>query len=321
MKLRVSKKKFILLVVLFFIFLISGVYLLERESGWLGLDFSEGLDKYGELEEYCEYKNGEDLTSVLCYGFLKDEYIGEDGSRCLELALTSLEGIRKDIEICEDSEKILWKNPYPDYYLSVPVIFELNYSKSIFGNYFLEEINFDVMEDEKAEELLDLVNSLDSLGFLRMDFLRIQTKEEYYIQKRGYRIFNTEDGGQRLLLSSVVLKEYEVKDGEVFMYVDATLYGESVDLVISNKEFILSQWVPTTPEEIQEVMVDLEGVEVLSEVQGEGSCEMLLSFEVEESTVHSYLENLLTEQSSELVRLELLDLRVLICEKTGGVDE
>jgi len=242
MKLTLSKKRFVFIVVLFFILLIGGVYLLMNGSKFEFM--SRKVDKYDELIDFCEIKKqtGENLY-FNCYAFLESESTDEEGMNCITFVTPYFdeEETRLDMQICEEEEKIVWENPYSNYSLHIPVVMTFKYKKSSFRFYEFEDLNIELMEDEKAFELWELVDLLGPMHYKAFRWSGHKLTEEL-----GYIITGEEDPNDvesfvpnGLVIYSARIKSYQVEGDKILLEVEAFLDERYQILSFTTEEFSL----------------------------------------------------------------------------------
>lgn len=176
MRLSLSKKKFFISIFLFFVLLIGGVYLLLSSRG---SEVPVEVSSYELLMDYCDHEEDGDVLSIICNSFIGDEYVNDDGERCLNfLVISEKGGSREDIELCIDSEKMEWENPYPDYSLYVPVVLEIDYE--INRKFQITSVRGSLMGDEVVVEILERVPFSDKQNIPVWTALHEEAVEKSY---------------------------------------------------------------------------------------------------------------------------------------------
>jgi hypothetical protein len=240
MRLTLSKQKFILLVGLFLICLIGGVYLLLNNTG---LRFKvRRLDKYSELISFCEERlqGGEDFY-IDCYAFLESESKDEQGRTCISFVTPYFdkEGVRQDTQVCEEEDKIDWDNPYSNYSLHIPVVMTFRYKKSLLQFYKFEDLKIELMENEKASELWQRVDLLGPMGYKAFRSSGHKTSEEL-----GYNI--TAEGGPNdvetlvpsgLVILAAEIKSYQVEGDRTLLEIEAFLNEQKTTFTYATDGF------------------------------------------------------------------------------------
>jgi len=243
MKLTLSKRRFVLLVILFFILLFGGVYLLVKDGSKSGFTNRE-VDKYGELIDFCEIKEQteEDLYFD-CYAFLESESPDKEGGNCLVFVTPYFdeEGSRLDMQICEKEEKIVWENPYSNYSLHIPVVMTFRYKKSLFQFYKFQGLNIELMEDEKAFELWDLVDLFGPTHYQAFRWSGHKLTEElgYSITAEGD--LNDEESfvPSGLVINSAKIKSYQIEGDRIVLEMEAFLDEENKTITFTTEGFSL----------------------------------------------------------------------------------
>jgi hypothetical protein len=261
MKLRVSKTKFILLIVLFFVFLIGGGYLLINGKG-LGLEIF-GVDKYEELIDFCEIKKqeGKDLY-VDCYTFLESESIDNDGVNCISFVTPYFdeEGIRLDTQVCEEENKIDWNNPYSNYSLHIPVVMTFRYKKSLFQFYKFQDLKIELMGDEKAFELWEIVDLFGPMYYKHFRTLGHKTTEEL-----GYNITAEGDSNDEesfvpdgLVMYFAKIKSYQIEGDSILLEIEAFLNEQKTTFTLTTDGFYFFENVEDV---LESVLIDSSNIE------------------------------------------------------------
>jgi hypothetical protein len=222
---------------------VSGVYLLVNNGK---LEFMTGeVNKYGELIDFCEIKKqtGNDLYYD-CYAFLESETTDEKGINCIKFVTPYFdeEGPRLDMQICEKKEKIVWENPYSNYSLHIPVVMTFKYKKSLFHSYKFESLNIELMEDEKAFELWDLVDILEgSLGYKAFRWSGHKLTEELGYSVTGEVDPNDEESfvPNGLVIYSTRIKSYQVEGNKILLEMEAFIDERFQTISFTTEEFSL----------------------------------------------------------------------------------
>ncbi len=236
MKIKVSKKRFILILVLSIILLgvLGGVIVFsqKREEGRMS-------DEYKKLFSYCDEEGSSFLKSVkTCKLFLGGDFEDENGKRCLSLFLPIEDSTNRELIICEKPGKIHWENPYDDYSSYVPVVMNVTLVKSVLSSPKVEKIEMEVMEEEEADELLDIVN----LPYTQHIF--IWRKEVLDIRRKGYYITTWANEeyvpqGNLLVINSVKIIDLKESGKDKVLDLEAFVNGEKLMLsFIVNPELV-----------------------------------------------------------------------------------
>ena len=243
MKLTLSKHGFILILVLFFVLLVSGVYLLINDGK---LEFmSGGVNKYSELVNFCEIKEktGNDLYYD-CYAFLESETTDEKGINCIKFVTPYFDekGTRLDMQICEEKEKIKWENPYSNYSLHIPVVMTFKYKESLFKSYRFDSLNIELMDDDKAFELWELVDLLGNTpGSQAFRWSGHKLTEELGYSVTGEVDPNDEESfvPSGLVIFSTRIKSYQVEGNKILLEMEAFIDEKTQVLSFTTEEFSL----------------------------------------------------------------------------------
>lgn len=242
MKLTLSKQRFVLMVVLFLILLCGGVYLLIKDSK--SELMSERVNKYGELVDFCEIKKQtEENLYFDCYAFLESEATDEEGMDCIAFVTPYYdeEGTRLDMLICEEKEKIFWENPYSNYSLHIPVVMTLKYEKTPFQFYKFVDLTIELLEDEKAYELWELVDLLGPMHYKAFRYSGHKLTEElgYSITAEGD--LNDEENfvPNGLVIYSAKIRFYQVEGDKISLEMEAFLDEQDKTLTFTTEGFTL----------------------------------------------------------------------------------
>lgn len=311
MKLTLSKHQFMFLVVLFFIPLIGGVYLLI--NSWKLEFMSGGVNKYGELVDFCKIKKqaGDDLYYD-CYSFLESESTDEKGMNCIKFVTPYFneEGRRLDMQVCEEGEKIIWENPYSNYSLHIPVVMTFKYKKSLFQSYRFESLNIELMEDEKAFELWKLVNLLGSSGYKAFRWSGHKLTEElgYSVTAEGDPNDEQNLVASGLVIYSAQIKAYQVEGDEILLTMEAFINEKDQILSFTTEEFFLLENV----EKGDSVLINASNI---ADVDLNVGYQAYFKFKEKGPIPEGFVEDQLTLLTSGDKSSLLLDMVVVVDEK------
>ena len=290
MKLRISRKIFILFILLFIISLIAGAYLYVKRS-------RTTMDGYlQELESYCETTGDMLEKELLCKAFMIGELESEESERCFWLLVYDGEGSLVDFKICEETNLIDWDNPYGDYEKHVPVVMGMTIRQSFLGENRLKNAKFTLMEDQEMFDILDTLPEGQGRASYFQSQIYIRKHQEIF--DRGYYM-NSPRGSDikdLLVLYDVELEELSVRGGELLLSINTSIHGEELSLLITTEEFLFSG-----PEFEDEILIDVEEADAFDY---DGSFFVYLKFDLEEVEVEEYLKSLLEAEEEDIVLSE-----------------
>lgn len=271
MKRTLSKQRFLLMVVVCFVLLVGGVYLLINGTDLKFL--GRNVDKYSELIEFCDIKRqtGDDLYFD-CYAFLDSEFVGEGGANCIEFVTPyfNKEGTMLRMQLCEKEDKIAWENPYSNYSLHIPVVMTFKYRRSSLLSYNFESLGVELMEDEKASELWDLIVT-DLFG--PRYYKAFRSSGHKLTEELGYSITAKGDPNDMesivrdgIVIYSTRINSYEVEGNKILLKMEAFVDGRDRTLTFTTEEFSLLE----STGEREGVLIDasnIAGVDLNAEYQ------------------------------------------------------
>lgn len=319
MRFKASKKKFVLLVSLFVLFVISligGVYLLFNGEK-LGFKIG-GIDKYEELMQYCEVEEKGLITKVSCRAFLvREKILADKDITCFSLLVyDGFDGL-KEMDICENSSFFEWENPYKNYKKYVPVDLEIEMGKGILANYKAKKVKFTLMEDQ---DLFKVFSQL-SLEFDPEKNMRNLTyiKENQEIIDSGYYLTGLSESGilDRFVFYNASIRDLFVKENKVVLVVETSIYGNDLIIKIESKEFLYNYNVILGGElESMEIVVNTDNINSLNK---EGNHQILLRFNPENFKVEEYLQSLQNISDEYILLTEELEL-ISVIKKWEGYE-
>ena len=220
------------------------------------------LNKYDSLRESCQFTTEISKSLVLqCEFFLRNEYIDLNGNNCLVFIIPSQENLPREIEICENSSKISWKNPYPDYQMNIPVSTILQYKKVfLMKKYILKSINVEVMDDKRVFEILDLLNK----GYSQ--YLPVITQEEASLERKGYYLTNFYDSNDsekvvenRVAFKEFIINDYSTQGDYITFHGEAFINGAYKEILLETKEFSYIEELLLTNLSVEDINVQNVG--------------------------------------------------------------
>jgi hypothetical protein len=239
MKIKIKKK---ILVTMFVIILLLlgafvGYYFLIKKPKEVSLQ----VNKYEELLEYCSTQRELNSLNIECEGFLASEYLSEDGLQCFAVLIPYEEGKGETYEICEEEKNIDWENPYPETSLYIPVVTIFKYERFLRGEYEFKSLGVKLMDDDKAFELLSLVNIPN-----KPDHITIMTQQYGAIKERNWYVTRegTEDGETTANVFAIrrgKIESYTFDGEDIVFDIRATLSGKEIALEASASYFTLEK--------------------------------------------------------------------------------
>jgi hypothetical protein len=299
MRLRISRKIFILFVLLFFISLLAlGGYIYFENTGRTKSAYIE------QLESYCETTGSLLKEKMLCKGFMIGELESEESERCFWLLVYDGEGELVDFELCEETKLVDWDNPYGDCEKHVPVLMEVPIRESFLGTSKLKNVKFTLMEDQEIFDILDTLPEDQGRASFFQSQIYIKKYQEVF--DKGYYITSPMDSDTKnlLVLHDAKVEEISALEGEVALSINTSIYGEELNLLISTEGFILSD-----PEAGDGILIDVEGLDAFDY---EGDFFVFLSFNLDEREVEEYLKSLSESEEEEIMLKEGFKLEELI---------
>jgi hypothetical protein len=241
MRLRISRKIFILFILLFFISLLAlGGYIYFENTGRTKSAYLE------ELESYCETTGSMLEKKMLCVGVLNGYWFNSEGEECFNVSILSedYEFIAEE-SICREKgfiqlerELINKERGIPDE-KGIPVDIELVYSRKFIGEMYLQRVVFSPFTDE---EILSLVDEMSERGLsvppFRTDSEEALFDNGYFVEKYCIDVEEENCLGMLFLYFSEV-KEVVVVDGALQWDVNTVIKGDSYNMVVSSTNFYL----------------------------------------------------------------------------------
>ena len=168
------KKRTFYIVLLFFLLSLLVLIFIAKGNRILG------LNKYGELREFCSFEVKNFQPHMVCVAFLEGIEVSENNTNCLRLKIVNDDVSLENFKICEESIIMDTTNPLLTSEMLVPVQLSFEYTYSFPPSYELEKINIEVMEDSKT---LDILRRLNEKG---VNLFNIRTNETLNIEQKGY---------------------------------------------------------------------------------------------------------------------------------------
>ncbi len=305
MKLTLSKQRFVLIVILFFILLFGGVYLLLKEGNMGLLESSRVGNSYEDFARLCsEEKNP---SKIVCKAFIIDETEVDD-TLCFDLLAYDGVGAVESMMLCDNPSSLNWDNPYGNYEKRVPVVIEISGRKSFLGSSKLENAKLTLMEDQ---EIYDILNTLpEELGRNSYFQSLIYIKEHQEIFDKGYYITSPVGSDTRniLVLYDAEVKEISSRGGEVDLLLNTKIYEEELSLLVSTEEL----WFSRIDEMEEGILINAEKVDFFEK---DGNFFVSFKFTMEEAEVEEYLKSFLEEEGGEIVLKKEFNLVQIVAKE------
>ncbi len=306
MRIGLSKKNFIILVSLSFLFLVAGGYLLARGQEFSLLKSSRLGDSYEDFARLCsKERNGSD---IICKAFIVDEKEVDD-TVCFDLLVYDGVGSVEDMVLCDDPLSFDWDNPYEDYEKYVPVVIGMSIRKSFLGANKLKNAELVLMEDREMFNILDTLPEEQGRGSYFYSLIYIKEHQEIF--DKGYYITSPigTDARDHLVLYDAEVKEIFPQEGEVVLLLSTRIYGEELNLLISSKEFFFLSmdfgvW--------EEVLIDVDGI---NSFEKEGKFSVTFNFNPKELDVEEYLKSILESEEGEIVLKKEFNLIEIVAKE------
>jgi hypothetical protein len=225
MKINLKKKTLIVSIILFLVIAVS-LFIFFFVNNKTTKTVMK-LDKYEEFLTACTLKNSFTKLDLTCEGLLGAEYVNENDLRCLTIIYLDENDRRVASDICEDSDNVLWSNPYDEQDLSIPVEFKLNYVLAGFGKYNFKNMELTLLDDEKAYELLDIINGQTSnaINIITQEYAEIK-ENNWYVTRFGDE--NMETKGNLLAVNKAKIVSYGIDGDNLILTIEAVMNDEIV---------------------------------------------------------------------------------------------
>ena len=299
MRFKVSKKKFVLLISLFILFivlLIGGLYLLFNGEEFRVPTEESFSQDYVRLLEFCStHASSREEGVVECQVLLEGNYsFDSEGNFCTEILFPDpLENGGSEMYICLREDFVEWDNPYEgltEYY--IPVSF------SIVQTGFLahEQIIIEWLEDEKASPLFE---SIDIFHFSDKPFL---FKSNAKVINQGFHI--PVEGV--INMRDFLLEDFESSEGEIILYGKVRIYGEDIKIMFASEEVEYFEIGPDSSLTVPKPEATLDPENFSEKLEKSREYQLFFNFEGDETEVDTYLKSL---DGEDYITLEGFDLK------------
>ncbi len=237
MKIRISKKTYLLLFLFLFFFItfIGGLYLISNGHG-LG-QVSYRLDKYSGISQYAVKAQGFFKRQISYQGFVKG-MSEKDGIICFELGVLTDSNELESIQICEKEANLMFEKEKFFVDKTIPANATFDYTISLFSGHKLKKINLGIMDDREVATILSLLNTAG----ISLENVRIEETEE--ILRKGYYYDNVKEinGGKAfdsVLFRDAVLKEIKVDRSRMSLSFFLRVEDKIINIVAESEKFNL----------------------------------------------------------------------------------
>jgi hypothetical protein len=292
MKLTMSRKIFSILIVLFFVCLFGGLYLLVKDEKFTFLSGAQTDMLFNPFLEYCEVEEDLSVKKISCKAFITSERVIEGGGVCFDILIyPGIYKVLQEAELCDNKSLIDWENPYINYSRYVPVNLELEIGENLFGKNRLKAGSISLMEEEEVYDFRDVYPTS----------IPIWLDPDEVIHQGDFYLFKSEGSEQEdtLHVREVTVYNIERDNDELVLYFGMIINGEELKVKEKISDFFFM-------EEIQELgddrKLDFVGVDNFNLFNYEGTLQGTLKFSLEEGfSLRDYLDS--QEGSEEYVEL------------------
>jgi hypothetical protein len=310
MKVKISKKIIFisLIVISIIVILLTSYFLLSKHQI---IRWQTGSSKYDYLESFCDLEETNSSKKISCRGFIVNEALSNNRIKCLNILLYTGTEELQEIEICEKDFVVEWSNPYGDYDKYVPVNLEIQMSKNLFSSYKSDQIKITLMNDVDVFEILvrlpheqDAERSMRNLVYIR-EYQDIEDAGYYLTRHRESEVDDI------LVLDSMRIKNLSVKDDEVVLLTETTLYGTNLVIEIRAEEF---SYIEKEMYESKEIYIDSNNSYAFDKQE---DFKAVFEFNPDILNVDTYMESLKNGGESKILLTTELKLISVIKEQYG----
>jgi len=155
MKLTKSWKIFLISLgcVLFLGLIGGGVYVYLKDP--FGFKIPK-LDKYSDIENWCEYTTEDGNLEADCKALLLDITTDGNGNSCFDMLVITKDKELKDLTVCEPMDTLTYTNEVLDYKKLMPLDVTVNYTNSdLLNNYSFSNVSFEAMDEEYIHSIVN----------------------------------------------------------------------------------------------------------------------------------------------------------------------
>lgn len=250
MKITVNKRRIVLILLsLLTLFLLCFGYFLSK-----GFPLSWNLyqiEKYADMNSYCEKSRNEAGMSFKCEGFLKWVEFDDKDNVCIRVSVFTKESTLEDMQFCESRDLIDTSNQAFSSEKLVPINFEILFEYKIPFTYRLQAIELNIMEYSDTIKIIsDLYdNDIQLFNIWTEEDAGIENQDYYYYERKG--IVEGNDLGL-FTFRNTQIKGISIKGDIITLELLLKLDGENREAEIQTKEF---KYVTSLSEE-KTVLID-----------------------------------------------------------------